>query len=179
MLKDITLGQYFPGNSVIHRLDYRIHSVFIKHHYFIGYFKTCKKEILFMANYVLSCCSTADLTKEHFERRNLSYICFHYAIDGEEYIDDLEEHPAILTTQIAPDKFMSKEFLHVQCFDITVKKDKTWYSYYVLRGSHTYNSAEMARLIQGTIEDCKEQGIETATPDEIAKMQSLWENRGK
>ena len=23
MLKDITLGQYFPGNSVIHRLDPR------------------------------------------------------------------------------------------------------------------------------------------------------------
>ena len=23
MLKDITLGQYFPGNSVVHRLDPR------------------------------------------------------------------------------------------------------------------------------------------------------------
>lgn len=95
-----------------------------------------------------------------------------------EYLDDLEEHPAILTTQISPDSFMSKEYLHVQCFDITVKKDKTWYSYYVLRGSHTYNSAEMARLIQGTIEDCREQGIETATPDELAKMAMLWEQKG-
>ena len=44
-----------------------------------------------MSDYILSCCSTADLTKEHFERRNLSYICFHYAIDGEERIDDLGE----------------------------------------------------------------------------------------
>ena len=44
-----------------------------------------------MADYILSCCSTADLTKEHFERRNLSYVCFHYAIDGEEYVDDLGE----------------------------------------------------------------------------------------
>lgn len=42
-----------------------------------------------MSNYVLSCCSTADLTKEHFERRNINYICFHFAIDGQEYIDDL------------------------------------------------------------------------------------------
>lgn len=42
-----------------------------------------------MSNYVLSCCSTADLSKEHFERRNVNYICFHFAIDGEEYIDDL------------------------------------------------------------------------------------------
>ena len=42
-----------------------------------------------MSDYILSCCSTADLTKEHFERRQINYICFHYAIDGEEYIDDL------------------------------------------------------------------------------------------
>lgn len=39
--------------------------------------------------YVLSCCSTADLAKEHFENRNISYICFHYSIDGKEYMDDL------------------------------------------------------------------------------------------
>ena len=44
-----------------------------------------------MSEYILSCCSTADLTKEHFSRRNISYICFHYAIDGEEYMDDLGE----------------------------------------------------------------------------------------
>lgn len=96
-----------------------------------------------------------------------------------EFLDEMEEHPAILTTQIAPEDFMKKEFLHVSCCDIRVKGETTWYSYYVLRGSHTYNSAEMARLIQGTIEDCKEQGIETATPDELARMQALWENRGK
>lgn len=42
-----------------------------------------------MSDYILSCCSTADLTKEHFDRRSISYVCFHYAIDGEEYIDDL------------------------------------------------------------------------------------------
>ena len=44
-----------------------------------------------MSDYILSCCSTADLTKEQFEARNISYICFHYAIDGEEYMDDLGE----------------------------------------------------------------------------------------
>ncbi len=42
-----------------------------------------------MSNYVLSCCSTADLSAEHFERRNISYICFHYQLDGVEYPDDL------------------------------------------------------------------------------------------
>ena len=40
-------------------------------------------------SYVLSCCSTADLSKEHFEKRNISYICFHYELDGVPYPDDL------------------------------------------------------------------------------------------
>jgi len=42
-----------------------------------------------MTDYVLSCCSTADLTKEHFEQRDIHYICFHYSLDGHEYMDDL------------------------------------------------------------------------------------------
>ena len=39
--------------------------------------------------YVLSCCSTADLSKEHFESRDIHYICFHYFLNGKEYPDDL------------------------------------------------------------------------------------------
>jgi len=42
-----------------------------------------------MQPYVLSCCSTADLSKEYFETRNIPYVCFHYNIDGKEYADDL------------------------------------------------------------------------------------------
>ena len=42
-----------------------------------------------MQNYVLSCCSTADLSKEHFESRNIRYICFHYELNGKSYADDL------------------------------------------------------------------------------------------
>lgn len=44
-----------------------------------------------MDNYVLSCCSTADLTKKHFDSRNIHYICFHYALGDAEYPDDLGE----------------------------------------------------------------------------------------
>lgn len=44
-----------------------------------------------MNNYILSCCSTADLTKEHFQERNISYICFHFELDGKPYLDDLGE----------------------------------------------------------------------------------------
>ena len=42
-----------------------------------------------MAKYVLSCCSTADLSEEHFLSRDIHYICFHYMLDGKQYEDDL------------------------------------------------------------------------------------------
>lgn len=42
-----------------------------------------------MPDYVLSCCSTADLSKSHFEQRGIFYICFHFALDGVDYDDDL------------------------------------------------------------------------------------------
>ncbi len=42
-----------------------------------------------MGNFVLCCDSTADLSKEHFERRDIHYVCFHFFLDGKEYYDDL------------------------------------------------------------------------------------------
>lgn len=42
-----------------------------------------------MGNYIISCCSTADLEKEHFEKRDIHYICFHFELDGKQYTDDL------------------------------------------------------------------------------------------
>lgn len=44
-----------------------------------------------MREYIISCCSTADLMKEHFRKRDISYICFHYEMDGKPYRDDLGE----------------------------------------------------------------------------------------
>ena len=42
-----------------------------------------------MNKYIISCCSTADLSREHFEKINVKYICFHYELDGVMYSDDL------------------------------------------------------------------------------------------
>ncbi len=88
-----------------------------------------------MAEYLISCCSTADLTAEHFQERNLSYICFHYELDGKEYPDDcgktmdfeefyrrMDNGAETKTSQVNADEFMSyfepflkqgKDILHV------------------------------------------------------------------
>ena len=40
-------------------------------------------------SFVLSCGSTADLSRERFESRDIRYICFHYQLNGVDYPDDL------------------------------------------------------------------------------------------
>ncbi len=42
-----------------------------------------------MSNYIISCCSPADLTKDRFKSRDINYVCFHFYINDKEYSDDL------------------------------------------------------------------------------------------
>lgn len=41
-------------------------------------------------------------------------------------------------------------------------------------GSSVYDSAQMAKLLDLIVQDCKELGIPTETPDEIARLKSMW-----
>lgn len=40
-------------------------------------------------SYILSCCSTVDLSYDHLKARDLHYICFHYSLGDKTYLDDL------------------------------------------------------------------------------------------
>ena len=92
-----------------------------------------------------------------------------------QYLDD--GSPMIYKTN-APDDYMYElETIHTKCVKVTEENGIEVFFYRIYRGSHTYNSAEMAKLIQGTVEECKQVGIETATPEELARMQALWESR--
>lgn len=51
---------------------------------------------------------------------------------------------------------------------------KLYRVYIVMRGSHTYDTKEMARLIDGTVAEAKDLGIETLTPDELERMKQSW-----
>lgn len=42
-----------------------------------------------MSDYIISCCSTADLSKKHLESRDVSFVSFHYTVDDVTYDDDL------------------------------------------------------------------------------------------
>lgn len=47
---------------------------------------------------------------------------------------------------------------------------KMYRTYMLLKGSHEYTTAEFSRLISGLVDECRQCGIETMTPEELASM---------
>lgn len=41
-----------------------------------------------MSPFIISCCSTADLTEEHLKKRGIACVCLHFSVDGTSYRDD-------------------------------------------------------------------------------------------
>ena len=54
---------------------------------------------------------------------------------------------------------------------------KLYQVYMLMRGSHTYDTKEMSRLIEGTIWEAEGIGIETITPLEKERMLQLWQRK--
>ena len=52
---------------------------------------------------------------------------------------------------------------------------KMYRTYVMLRGSSTYNTAEMSELSDGLVSECKEQGIETLPEEELKRMMQMYE----
>lgn len=91
-----------------------------------------------------------------------------------EYIDD----EAMIYKTNAPEEYMMElETLHTKLVSAKMENGKEVFFYRVYRGSHTYNTAEMSRLISGTVEECKAQDIETLTPSELERMMNSWGKR--
>jgi DegV family protein with EDD domain len=107
-----------------------------------------------MSNYILSCCSTADLSLEHLNKREIHYIGNHYSLDAKEYKDDLGQtvsnsdfYKAMVegaetkTSQVSTGEF-------VEYFGSFLKKGRDILHVSVSSGlSGSYNSANIARSI--------------------------------
>lgn len=52
-------------------------------------------------------------------------------------------------------------------------------TYRVIKGSHEYDTKEMSILIDDLVDECKAQGIETLTPEELERMKQSWTNGHK
>ncbi len=77
----------------------------------------------------------------------------------------LEEGVPLIYKTNAPEDFMMElETIHTKCVKTTKENGKPVYFYRVYRGSHEYNAQEMNLLIKGTVDECEQLGIQTATP---------------
>ena len=88
-----------------------------------------------------------------------------------EYIDGQQ---AIIKSNVPQEKMQEIEYLHTALVKISEENGTECYFYRIYRGTHTYNTIEMQKLIEGDAQECKDAGIETATPAEIAKMIDVW-----
>jgi DegV family protein with EDD domain len=105
-----------------------------------------------MGKFVLTCCSTADVSKDYFKQRQIPYVCFHYTMDGITYPDDLGESIPFeefydriskgampVTSQVNVDEYC-------QFFEQFLKEGKDILHLTLSSGiSGTYNSACVAR----------------------------------
>lgn len=82
--------------------------------------------------------------------------------------------PAVIKTNVSVEQMLDQETLHVVPCGVEVQNGKELNFFRIYRGSHTYDTKEMSILIDGTVQEAKELGIETATPDEIERMKTLW-----
>ena len=56
----------------------------------------------------------------------------------------------------------------------TTLNGKLFKHYRVYKGSSEFDTKEMSIFIDGIVSEAKDLGIQTDTPDQIAKMKALW-----
>lgn len=78
-------------------------------------------------------------------------------------------------TDEAEEKANESETYHIKpTANVREGNDGNMYrTYILLKGSHSYDTAEMSRLISGIRDECQQCGIQVETPAEIAQLLSL------
>ena len=92
---------------------------------------------------------------------------------GTDWLDENGDHVYVLMKDNG--SYLRQETMHYRPTDATEDRKGTQYRWFVLLlPSHLMNTQQMSCLIDGTVADAKEMGIEVRTPDEIERMKQLW-----
>lgn len=135
-----------------------------------------------------------DLTiKEHREKRSLDANAYAWVLIGKiadalritpkeiyrQAIQDIGgNYEVIPIKEEAADRF--KEIWEAQglgwpCMDMGKSKIPGYRNLRAYYGSSTYDTRQMSVLIDHIVQDCKQLGIETLTPDKLAAMMGEWD----
>ena len=94
---------------------------------------------------------------------------------GQPILLDNDEQ-AIVKSNVPSSQILEREDVHLFPCGSKIENGTEITFYKWFRGSSTYDTREMSILIDGTVDECKGMGIETATPDEIERMKQLWKS---
>ena len=83
----------------------------------------------------------------------------------------------LVVSILAEIDMMEREDIHLYPVGHGSVQNKEFTHYAVIRGSHTLDSKEMSILIDGTVSEAKDMGIETLPEHEIRRMEELWRAR--
>ena len=94
-----------------------------------------------------------------------------------EVIDDHLVYLVLPDVDEAEEKALESETYHIRpTSQVKTGNDgKLYRTYIMLKGSSAYDTAEMSRLINGIVDECKEMGIETLPPDKLKALLEAWE----
>lgn len=125
--------------------------------------------------------------KKYFRKRTLNANSYAWALiteladvmrlsKEEVYFLKLKEYGqsklVLITEEANPKQF----FKYYSIEGKTTVKGKNYIWYKLYKGTSEYDSREMSIFIDGLIQDCEEQGIETKTKEEINSLIKEWED---
>lgn len=92
---------------------------------------------------------------------------------GTDWLDENSKRSYVLMKD--DDGYLRSETTHYRPTDAIEDRKGTLYRWFILLlPSHLMDTAQMSALIDGTVSEAKELGIDTRTPDELERMKQLW-----
>ena len=120
--------------------------------------------------------------KEYKEKRSLSQNAYAWKLitelgdvlrksKEEVYLQMLKDYGQSTIIVVASDINILGYFKYYEKIKSFMNKDKRFDEYKIYKGSSEYDSKEMSIFIDGIVQECQNVGIETLTPDEIARLE--------
>lgn len=93
------------------------------------------------------------------------------------YLEMLERYGKFIHVIVKPEaaKALERQYRLVRRLGEVLVNGKSGVQYQCYYGSSTYDTAEMARLIDGIVQECRDLDIETEPPEELARMKREWD----
>lgn len=112
----------------------------------------------------------AEMVSANHVKNSLIRDCMYYQYDGDKI-------PTFETKAENLESMLDAEGIHVYPLGESYRDGCVYSKFCFLRGSHTYDTREMSHLIELTVAQAKDSGIETLTPRELEEMMERYERQ--